>query len=99
MVFESRDPHGEMIDINKLHSVWMVQESRREFRVSGVVLGCLQFGFDAEGRPAGPWTLPWYIRCGTGADVRERNLYASFAGREEDIPMFYEIVAGVRAVD
>jgi hypothetical protein len=103
MVFGSRDPHGETIYLSYEHTSWRakpVQESWREIRVGGVAVSCWQY---AERRGIGAWDSPgplrWYVSCGTPVDVRERNMYAWFAGRESDVPMFYRIVEGVRAVD
>jgi hypothetical protein len=74
----------------------------REFRLGDGVLTCLQYrpgpNFDPHYRWWGSGSV-WYINCGISAASRDSGFHASFAGREQDIPAFYEIVAGVRPVN
>ena len=75
------------------------QAVKREFRLDTVALTCWQF---IPARPRGvsfgyaylPW--PYYeVNCRTAPDVRQYNLWASFDGRESDLPLFYDVIAGV----
>jgi hypothetical protein len=74
----------------------------REFRLDTVALSCWQF-VPARGRGVSfafaylSW--PYYeVDCWTAADVRPEGFWASFQGRESDLPLFYEVVAGVTPV-
>jgi hypothetical protein len=41
----------------------------------------------------------WEVDCATPLNVREANFRGFFAGRKEDIPAFYEVLAKVTSVD
>jgi hypothetical protein len=72
-----------------------------EFRQDDFILTCWQY---RPGPGFFPHVLPWAtisvwdIDCATPAASRDRGFRAGFQGRDEDIPAFYEIVAGVRPV-
>jgi hypothetical protein len=107
MVFESIEPDGQLPDFSHENAApgraGAVQESRREFQLGGVAFTCRQqvdrhyYGYWIG--PASSEPLQWYIRCGTPVDMRERNLYAWFVGRKEDVPVFYKIIEGVKPVE
>jgi hypothetical protein len=73
----------------------------RESRLDDLVLTCWQY---RPGPNFFPHVLPWAtmsvwdIDCRTPAASRYKGFRASFQGREQDIPAFYEIVTGVRPV-
>jgi hypothetical protein len=102
MVFESIDPGTERFGFSRERGASRRgragQASGREFQLGGVRFTCRQYverGWRWASGTEAPW---WEIDCETPVDVRERNLYARFVGRERDIPVFYEIIEGVRAV-
>ena len=41
----------------------------------------------------------WQIDCTAPANVHRQSFFASFAGREEDVPAFYKIIEGVAVVE
>jgi hypothetical protein len=107
MVFQSFEPEDRLPDISHWYAAprgaGAVQEVRREFQLGGVGLTCWQH---VDRRYYGAWVRPfgteppqWYIRCGTPVGARERNLYAWFAGRKEDMPVFYKVIEGVKLVE
>jgi hypothetical protein len=76
-----------------------VDLSRREFRSNSLTLTCWQWRYSsyALGRQSRN-ELVWSVACRAPADVDQRQIEASFYGREESIPDFYRIVEGVAFV-
>jgi hypothetical protein len=74
------------------------RQLRRDFRLGDIDFTCWQYVHPHRYPRVGPSAtepLWWNIECGTPVDARQRNLYAWFFGREEDIPTFYRIIEGV----
>jgi hypothetical protein len=73
----------------------------REFRLDGIVLTCWQYRPGPDFFPHFRWwgaSSFWDIDCRAPAASRDDGFSASFGGREQDIPAFYEIVASVHPV-
>jgi len=65
---------------------------RRDFRANAITLTCWQW------RAAWYTARFWTVTCRAPVDAYQQQFEASFYGREESIPSFYEIVDGVAFV-
>lgn len=72
---------------------------RRDFQLGKVAFTCWEYRFARWPEPAAGSDVWRYIACETPIDIREQNLYASFAGSETDLPTFYKIIKGIRPTD
>ncbi len=74
--------------------------SRKEFHLGGATMACWQYLPSKEMRFWHALPKPyWQIDCDTGTDKFERDLYADFSGREQDIPAFYRVLEHVTRTD
>jgi hypothetical protein len=72
----------------------------RKFLIGEGLLNCRQY-IPRSGRgPVWPFGAGpiWEVDCDTPLNVHLQNFYASFYGRQQDIPAFYEIIQGVTRV-
>ncbi len=108
MVFGSLGPDGSF-ELNHRGSESLrdgaPQLSKRNFQLGSVDLTCWQY-LPPQRRPARFWlghsydNRPlWEIACETPVDVHDRDFYALFYGRSEDIPAFYNVLQNVSSTD
>jgi hypothetical protein len=107
MNFGSIQPNADTFEFNhemrQARRGGVTQVLSREFRLGQIPLLCWQYVSPSrKGVPLsnllyakGPY---WEITCETPIDVHQQNFYASFDGREEDIPAFYKVIEGVTPV-
>ena len=96
IIFGNIDPAADTFESNyRYFGSGSAGATRRDFRLGGVGFTCWQYPAYRN------WTgaLWLSIHCLTPVDVRQYNLYASFDGREEDVPLFYRILEGVKPIE
>jgi hypothetical protein len=108
MVFGSVGPNGSF-ETNHLASEsrrnGAAQLSKRIFQLRRADLTCWQY-LSPQSRAARFWLghsyddRPlWEIACETQVDVHDRDFYALFYGRWEDIPAFYNVLQNLTSTD
>jgi len=97
IVFGSIDPNADFQLSQRLADRLRAgarEQLRRDFQLGGVAFTCWQYR-NPRRHFAREW---WNIDCQTPAEVRQWNLYVQFFGREEVIPAFYRMIAGLTPV-
>jgi hypothetical protein len=72
---------------------------KKEFRSADIALTCWQYRPVSHSPYWQGHSFGLTVNCEAASPVHGEYFYAQFGGREEDLPAFYHIIAGVQPVE